>query len=42
MTNINFEVPEKIHTRFKIACIRKKVDMKDRLIELIKEDIKNE
>lgn len=42
MTNINFEVEDKLHTIFKISCIKRRVDMKDRLVKLIKMDIKKD
>ena len=36
MGDFNFDIPEDLHDRLRIASIRKKKDMKNILIELIK------
>ena len=40
MANINFKVPEDLHKRFKILSIRKDRDMKDLLVDYIREAVK--
>jgi len=40
MTNINFEVPEELHKQFKIKSVKVGKDMKDILIDLIKEYVR--
>lgn len=41
MGNFNFEIPEELHKNFKSKCALKGIDMRDKIVELIKEDIKN-
>ena len=42
MGNFNFEIPEELHKSFKIISIKKGKDMRDILIDLLKEYIKND
>jgi len=42
MTNINFEVPDDLHKKFKILSIKKDRDMRDLLVDYIKEVVKGE
>lgn len=37
MTHFKFEIPDELHTLFKMISIKKKIDMKDILLELIKD-----
>lgn len=38
---INLELPEKIHKKLKIKCIAMEVSIKDYVVSLIEDDIKN-
>lgn len=40
MGNFNFKIPDKLHKKFKISCLKKGKDMRDVLVELIQEDVK--
>lgn len=39
---MNLEIPEELHTKFKILAAQKKTTMKDLLIGFIKEAVKEE
>ena len=41
MGNFNFEIPEKLHEEFKIYSIRQKKDMREILVEWIKDGVKH-
>ena len=36
MSNINFELDDRLHIEFKIICLRQEIEMKDKLTKWIK------
>ena len=39
MTNINIEVDDDLYTEFKVLCLRAKIQVKDKVIELITKEV---
>jgi hypothetical protein len=40
MGNVNIEVPDELHKKFKIISIEREIDMKDLLVNLIADCVK--
>jgi len=39
MTNINIEVDENLYSQFKVLCLRAKIPVKDKVIDMITKEV---